>query len=83
MSVQASPKHTLKIQPKRSNSSELQMPSHWEERSTVATADDESDHTEQQVRMLMTKHLLIKQLSRWHTPGLHAPSGTLRAITSL
>ncbi len=53
----------------RSCSSDSQTPSQWEERSTSATADDEPSHphTELQVRMLMARHLLLKQLSRLHT----------------
>lgn len=62
MSVQAWPEDVLEIQPMRSSPSESQTPSRWEERSTSAAADDAHDppHTEQQVRMLMTKHLLLK-----------------------
>ena len=71
MSVQAWPEEhdALDIQPTRSCSVESQTPSQWEERGTSAAADDEPSHphTELQVRMLMARHLLLKQLSRLHT----------------
>lgn len=87
MNVQAWPEDTLEIQPKRSCFSESQTPSHWEERSTsaTATADDEPDHpnTELQVRMLVTKDLLRIQCHARTSLAMHATSGTLQAITSV
>ncbi len=60
MNVQA----LTKDAPKSSSPSESQTPSHWEEQSTsaTATADEKLDHpqTELQVRILLTKHLLLK-----------------------
>ena len=78
MGVQAWPEDAQEIQPKRSSPSESETPSHWEERSTSATADDESDHphAELQVRMLrikhLFKHLLLIQIHTSTPPALHA-----------
>ena len=60
MSMQVWPEEALEIQLNSSSLSESQTPSHREERSTSATADDKSDqhHAELQVRKPMTKQLI-------------------------
>ena len=60
MNVQA----WTKDAPKSSSPSESQTPSRWEEQSTSATATTieklDHPHTELQVKILLTKHLLLK-----------------------
>ena len=89
MSVQAWPKDALELQPKRSSPSVSQTPSYWEERSTSTTADDEPSHHPDralQVRVLMTKHQLLKHYHASTFPALHATSKipkSLRAVIFL
>ena len=85
MGVQAWPKDDLEVQPERGCLSESQTPSHWEERSTSASAHEDLDQprTELQVRMLMTTHSLLKHCHASALPALHASSTSLRPIVSL
>ena len=82
--MQAWLEEALDIQPNSSRPSESQTPCQWEERSASATAGDGPDHphTELQVRVLMTKDLLLKQSHASALLPLYGSSGVLRAISS-